>query len=192
MKNGFQQAALSLTFCAVALAQPPQPTLQELPLPAKSFPEHITLGPDGAVWFTEEYQIGRIAVDGTITEYPAPGFNPSLNGICTGPDGAIWLTDGNNRWIVRLVPGSPLGVSLYPTSLFGIGIPESITSGSDGARWFTESPGSQEPLGNNIGRITTAGVITAFPLPANSGGMALLRGPTVPSGSRTATTALDE
>ncbi|HJU63892.1 MAG TPA: hypothetical protein VJ864_17770, partial [Candidatus Binatia bacterium] len=42
--------------------------------------------------------------------------------------------------------------------------PLAITAGPDGNLWFTEFSG------NNIGRITFAGVITEFPLPtANSG-----------------------
>ena len=36
--------------------------------------------------------------------------------------------------------------------------PESITAGPDGAMWFTEK-------GGNIGRITTAGVVTEYPVP---------------------------
>src|SRR5229473_1835782 len=42
--------------------------------------------------------------------------------------------------------------------------PFGITTGPDGALWFTESSpvGSS---GNNIGRITTADVITEFPIP---------------------------
>ena len=41
----------------------------------------------------------------------------------------------------------------------GTDSPNSITSGPDGNLWFTEGPG------NAIGRITTSGVITEFPLP---------------------------
>jgi streptogramin lyase len=37
--------------------------------------------------------------------------------------------------------------------------PTSITVGPDGALWFTEQ------TGNKIGRITTAGVITEYPIP---------------------------
>ena len=42
------------------------------PLPtAGRFPEDITLGPDGNVWFTEfsNRKIGRVTPDGTITEF---------------------------------------------------------------------------------------------------------------------------
>ncbi|HTA93345.1 MAG TPA: hypothetical protein VK745_27395 [Polyangiaceae bacterium] len=45
----------------------------------------------------------------------------------------------------------------FPTS--DIDGPQGITTGPDGALWFTEG------VGNRIGRITTAGVITEFPVP---------------------------
>src|SRR5580704_5660339 len=102
LKRRMWSAALLLIFCAVTLAQP-QPPLQEFPLPTpKSFPEPITAGPDGAVWFAGEFGIGRIATNGAITEYSAPGSNPGILGIVTGPDGALWFTDPNNNWIGRL------------------------------------------------------------------------------------------
>jgi sugar lactone lactonase YvrE len=50
-----------------------------------------------------------------------------------------------------------------------INVPSSIAAGSDGALWFTENGGQK------IGRITTAGAISEYPLPnanANPDGMA--------------------
>jgi streptogramin lyase len=40
-------------------------------------------------------------------------------------------------------------------------VPQGITMGPDGALWFTEA------LGNKIGRITTAGVITEYTIPSH-------------------------
>jgi len=39
-----------------------------------SFPEGITAGPDGSLWFTEymSNKIGRITTAGIITEYSVP------------------------------------------------------------------------------------------------------------------------
>jgi putative cell wall-binding protein len=48
-------------------------------------------------------------------------------------------------------------VSSYTSS--SIGFPENIATGPDGALWFTNH------LGNSIGRITTAGVITSYTAP---------------------------
>src|ERR1700722_1414596 len=50
--------------------------------------------------------------------------------------------------------------------------PRSVTTGPDGALWFTEQSG------NKIGRITTAGVITEFPVPtAGSSPWGITTGP---------------
>src|SRR5438128_1529458 len=43
-------------------------------------------------------------------------------------------------------------------------LPDGIAAGPDGALWFTEFNG------NKIGRITTAGVITEFPIPTSNSG----------------------
>jgi streptogramin lyase len=49
--------------------------------------------------------------------------------------------------------------------------PYGITAGPDGALWFTEA------LGNKIGRITTAGTITEFPITPGSGPTGITAGP---------------
>jgi streptogramin lyase len=46
-----------------------------------------------------------------------------------------------------------------------------ITTGPDGNLWFTEEDGDQ------LGRVTPAGVITEFPLPANTTPLGIVRGP---------------
>ena len=47
----------------------------------------MTKGPDGAVWFGESHtqKIGRVAPDGTISEFPTPGHAPYQ--LATGSDG---------------------------------------------------------------------------------------------------------
>jgi virginiamycin B lyase len=71
-----------------------------------SSPQKIVAGPDGALWFTEflnqNGRIGRITIDGTISEYelsPCQGTCGRYpNGITAGPDGALWFTDlGDDR-----------------------------------------------------------------------------------------------
>jgi virginiamycin B lyase len=60
---------------------------------AASEPEYITVGPDGALWFTENSsgKIGRITTAGIITD-EFPGAS-SPKGIVAGPDGALWFTE---------------------------------------------------------------------------------------------------
>ncbi len=62
-------AAIMLTEPTAAAAQ----VITEFPIPTPNTqPLGITRGPDGALWFTEIAQIGRITTAGVVTEYPTP------------------------------------------------------------------------------------------------------------------------
>jgi virginiamycin B lyase len=104
----------------------------------------ITVGPDGALWFTDSgasNHIGRITTAGAMTEFPVP--SGSLGGITVGPDGALWfasaLAGGNT--IGRITTAGV--VTEFPIS----GDPLNIITGPDGALWFTEYNA------NKIGRL---------------------------------------
>ena len=130
----------------------------DVPTP-NSQPAGITVGADGALWFTEENasKIGRITTAGTITEYPIP-TNPSAPAeITAGPDGALWFTEfgANPPKIGRMTTA---GVVTNEWELPVGASPDGITAGPDGAIWFT-----QNGL-NKIGRITMAGTITEYDL----------------------------
>jgi virginiamycin B lyase len=121
---------------------------------AASTPQSIVLGPDGALWFTEALapRIGRITATGTITEYAIP--NDAVS-IVPGPDGAMWFNSDNNtsaQFIGRITTGG--AITIFTESSFI----NAMTAGPDGALWFTEESGG-------IGRITTTGVISEYPLP---------------------------
>ena len=56
--------------------------IKEYTLPMKkSGPYGITVGPDGALWFTENAgnRIGRISTNGEITEYIVPTSDAGLS-----------------------------------------------------------------------------------------------------------------
>jgi virginiamycin B lyase len=128
-------------------------------------PDALAVGPDGAVWYTDDSgHICRIASSGKTSCYAT---HPStrdilMNGLALGPDGALWFTEDNpgsaadtQNAIGRLTAGGqyrrwPLPPGASPTR---------IAAGSDGALWFTERTGQR------IGRITTSGTITQFSLP---------------------------
>jgi len=69
-------------------------------LPKDSRPGDIALGVDGAMWFTRRTGIGRIAPDGAITTFEAPGMRPGS--IAYGGDGAMWFTDASNPVLGRI------------------------------------------------------------------------------------------
>lgn len=92
------------------------------PLPPGDIPPLlIAPGPDGNMWFGEadvngtptgEGRLGRVTMDGQVTEYPQPAPNASIFGVTTGPDGNIWFADtnfenGGNDTIGRLVTDQP-------------------------------------------------------------------------------------
>ncbi len=119
-----------------------------------SVPYAITTGPDGALWFTEQFgnKIGRITTAGVVTnEYVVPTSGAMPIGITAGPDGALWFTESAGNKIGRITTGGSFAEYTVPTNTSA---PQSIVAGPDNALWFTEQGG------NKIGRITPGGVVT--------------------------------
>ena len=160
---GRQGVLLSfLALLAVVALPATAQAVTEFPVPTPvSQPAGITVGPDGALWFTEEngHKIGRITTGGHITEYPVPpiGSPSGPSEIAAGPDGALWFTQfaANPPKIGRVTTDGAFSEFILPA---GSG-PDGITAGPDGALWFTENGAAR------IGRITTAGDYTNYPLP---------------------------
>ena len=94
--------------------------LTEFPVSTAVNPDFITVGPDGALWFTDQNStsLRRITTAGAITEFPVPGsYLP--HGIATGPDGALWFADFGNNKIGRVVltaTANPVITGLSPSS----------------------------------------------------------------------------
>ncbi len=146
---------------------------QEYPLAnANSQPFAITVGPDGALWFTEvgsTYQgtIGRITTAGVITnEYSLPTIynGPTNSGpvsIVSGPNNALWFVEQSANDIRSITTAGVIS-NPYPIPTANSS-PSGITVGPDGALWFTET------AGNNIGRLDpTSGQITEQALPTQN------------------------
>jgi virginiamycin B lyase len=148
-------------------------TITEFTVPTPgSFPHGITAGPDGNLWFTEinASQIGRITPSGVVTEFPLPTPDSQAHDITRGPDGNLWFTEINADRIGRITTHGVITEFPLPTAGIGgqarsncgpstaVSQPYVITEGPDRSLWFTECNS------NKIGRISTAGVITEFPL----------------------------
>ncbi len=166
-------------------------TISEFPLPSPNFrPGDITAGLDGNLWFTEPGtkpqtgMIGCITPAGIIREFPLPA-NSFSNSITAGPDGNLWFKEPGK--IGRITPAGtisefPLSASSFvditnwPATLYGSTLWGDITMGPDSAIWFTE-PGTNTRNGK-IGRITTSGAITEYPIPtSNDGPWGITTGP---------------
>ena len=126
---------------------------------------NLTVGPDGAIWFTNSLSIGRITTSGSVTWYPLPGglvYGSGLMGITAGPDGNLWFTvrgntTANSSKIGKLTTSGVFTIYSIPSAS---AYPWDITTGPDGNLWFTESG-----YANKIGKITTSGVITEYTIP---------------------------
>lgn len=142
----------------------------------------ITSGPDGNVWITMPgaNAIGKMTPAGqpgagTVTQYAIPTSDSSPIDITTGPDGNLWFTEFVGK-IGRITtagqiteyPIAPVrsnGTARKADRAFAFG----ITAGPDGALWFVVNccaPGGQAD--SKIGRITTSGDMTLYPVPAGT------------------------
>lgn len=84
----------------------PQGQITEFALPRPNAgPGDITAGADGAMWFVELSgtmdglqpdggRIGRITMEGKVSEFPLPQKTPSPINIAVGPDRNVWYTRG--------------------------------------------------------------------------------------------------
>ena len=149
------------------------------------FPTEMTLGPDGAIWYTRCSSIGRVSPGGTSSDVklPLPSSRDSADyctadgeavGITSGPDGNIWFAvDGNGA------PGDSSRGQIgritlsRQITLFDAGgyNPSGIAAGPDGNLWFTDR------IHGVIGRSTLSGEITAYSVPGGSSLRFITAGP---------------
>src|SRR5205823_4806177 len=95
---------------------------REFPIPtANSFPDGITAGPAGNLWFTEYYgnKIGRITTTGAIAEFPLPADLSDPDGITAGPDGNLWFTEYGGNNIGRITTAGVITEFPLPTAESG-------------------------------------------------------------------------
>jgi streptogramin lyase len=136
-----------------------------------SYPSVLTVGPDDkSLYFiiavsngeSITYSIGRITVDGAITEFPIPDARSRPHDITAGPDGNVWFTDPALNSIWRLTPEGGFSSFTVPTEASE---PMGITAGPDAKLYFTETKVSK------IGIMTSDGVITGeIPTPTLDSG----------------------
>jgi virginiamycin B lyase len=140
----------------------------------------VALSKDGSVWATGREFAGGETVwgtemvtrrrpDGTFSTYrvpdPAPGQSPPVpfeGDITEGPDGAMWFTELEGEHVGRLTLSGE--ASYYPLPSTKATQFE-IARGPDGALWFTQTNFFTGE--SAIGRITTSGQVTLFPIAGN-------------------------
>jgi streptogramin lyase len=142
-------------------------------------PISIAAGPDGNMWFTELFgRIGRITPSGAVTEFK--GLPQLVGGIAAGPDGALWFNEsslpdppGGPGFIGRITTDGKVSTLTLPgfrnddVDLSYISSHSSLTTGPDGAIWFTDAStvlgDSESGTGfATVGRLATDGTVKAF------------------------------
>ena len=161
----------------------------------------LTTGPDGNLWFTEREDgqttgqqpaVGVITPAGVTTLHtlsqgttldPSRGVPANPGAITAGPDGNLWFIDstGIGRMTTTgLFQQFNVPASLSPSlTAYGETGLDQITSGPDSTVWFTLGGTAADGLTPiiSIGRITTAGAMTLYPLPDGSSIAAITAGP---------------
>ncbi|HVA11174.1 MAG TPA: Ig-like domain-containing protein [Candidatus Dormibacteraeota bacterium] len=174
--NLLARLSAALTLIAMLLAPTVAsaftPTINEYAIPAGSGsqPFHITTGPDGNLWFTEQTgdNIGKITTSGVVTEYSVPTFGAQPGSITAGPDGNLWFTEFSGDHIGKITTSGV--VTEYPMAPSGIEF-GGITAGPDGNLWFTMINSNQ------VGKITTSGTVTKYTIPGGGGEQYITAGP---------------
>ncbi len=167
--------------------------LLQVPAPY-SLPGQIVLGPDGNLWFPavayENFTtgkpsgaIGQLTPAGTFLLFPMPTPNTYPLDIAFGHDGKLWFSafQGNGRLAPNVDQAprfsgghSALGQMSQDGNFHMFTLPSptispgSIAVGADGNLWFTDVSSLGERANyawvNKIGRVTSSGVFTEFPL----------------------------
>jgi virginiamycin B lyase len=131
----------------------------------------VLAAPDGALWFTEVGRgaIGRITLQGRLSEFPLAHADADPDNLVIGPDGNLWFTETAANAIGRIT----LGGAITEFPLPQIWHPNSIAAGTDASLWFTTS------VPRHVVRMSPSGrVLGEYPLPATGGGLPVLaRGP---------------
>lgn len=166
----------ALVACQPVTLQPLMPTLIEHKIPTHSAHANgIKVGADGALWFAESgaNQIGRISVEGVVTEYEIPtedALDDSQGFVALGPDGAIWFNEDLVNKLGRIALDGTITEFDLPEGTGGI---REMVAAPDGNLWVTAT------FVNKILKLNTEGeVLAEYTMPnADSRPVGMVVGP---------------
>jgi streptogramin lyase len=130
---GIMEAYPSYAIAQFTIANGVVAIANEFPLPSGDAAGSITLGGDGALWFTDHQRnaIGRIDATGNVAEYPIPSPNAlgqpwyGLWQIATACDGTVWFTEPDTGKIGRVDGKGRISEIAMPTTN---GYPDAIAA----------------------------------------------------------------
>ena len=150
--------ALSVGLLPANAARVPVGTITQVNLPAPFAPQQIAPGPDGNMWFTDNfhpfgdpasYDVGRVTPAGVVTTFKAP--TPAngcqcigASGITAGSDGNVWFAGDDAGNLYSMSPdGSTITVYPVPGATTPSGPqaaqPFGVATGPDGNLWITDA-----------------------------------------------------
>lgn len=145
-------------------------TVTEIPLPSGTTtgPTQLVVGPDNALWINED-GVGRIArmpvtatpANPQVTEYSQSSPGCVQQSLTSGPLNSLWYIgcagSFSAQTIVQLDTSGHATPYAFPSGIAAD--PRFITTGNDGALWFTDQNknyiGRMVPQGAGIGTWTT-------------------------------------
>ncbi|MGK2857925.1 MAG: kelch repeat-containing protein [Thermoanaerobaculia bacterium] len=98
--------------------------------PTYSHPSDLVVGPDGALWFADEFadSVGRVIPGGAVQSFSLP-YGSGPRAITVGPDGALWVARRGDGTVTRVATDGTMRD--FPIG----GEPSDIATGPDGALW---------------------------------------------------------
>lgn len=125
-------------------------------------PQGIVAGSDNAMWFATQGAVGRIALDGGVTSFPATlegGAPWNGYGIAEGPDSNLWLTSATTPAAIGRMSKSGAFTVFFVPDAGSTYHPQWISEGPNGL-WYGVNADAAI-----VGSVTTGGAFTDWPLP---------------------------
>jgi virginiamycin B lyase len=143
--------------------------IDEFPVPSRgASPWGITVGRDGALWFTEARggKIGRLDPRHplAVQEFPLPSPDSEPRSITAAPDGALWFFESKSKKVARMDPAPPRAVEefLIPSSMTDV---FGLAADDAGGVWFTQTGGRRiGRLGSRPPHALTELPVRGYPL----------------------------
>ena len=123
----------------------------------------LTAGPDGNLWVigAATNKVLRFNPStGDVTTFEIGTSSVQLLSITAGPDGNLWFSGRDGDPFIGRMSTAGDQIVRFNDGISSTAPPGSLVTGSDGNIWFTEGNGW-------VGRITPAGQITDYPVPAD-------------------------
>jgi streptogramin lyase len=134
-------------------------------------PRGIAAGADGSIWLGDAAAGTVVRIDPAsgaeqaVSDIPINAGSFNIRNLAPGPDGNVWVTDFGGQIARVTSAGVANAFDVTGNAAWD------ILAGPDGNLWYTV------PDGNRVGKITTAGTFSDFPVTAGGDQFGITVGP---------------